>query len=215
MKVIVFFWVCFQLSFAIYAQKEIEDSITNLVDQHQKKDLAKNYLALAKFYSDHDNFTKSKNFAQKSLTLYQDRKDDFGILKATYSLGSSYYLEGNYEKAEIYLTDALAISKRHNFKDEYFDICLNLGAIKQFNSKYKEAYNLYLETRFILEKQKKYDDLVLCYHNLASILAILDQKQKVKGYYDKIESIIPQIKKSNAKIKAYSILASYYNDLGV
>jgi len=108
-------------------------------------------------------------YAQNSMTLYEELKDERGIADAKYSIAGVYYKTDNYHIGLVFLIDALNIYKKEN---DYYNISRcekSLGTVYEYSDDQKSAVQAYENA---IDAAKKINDLNLesnAYNNVSGV----------------------------------------------
>ncbi|WP_438711031.1 hybrid sensor histidine kinase/response regulator transcription factor [Aquimarina muelleri] len=145
-----------------------------------KEDTAKvsRYLTLWDNYK-RTNQNKALNFAIEAEELSKKLKFILGLGKAKYRRGVTLRDKGLNVESEKYLKEALSIFSELDDLSIMGFIKIDLGKLKQNQSKHKEALSLYLEVLPIAKKNNDKNTEARIYNYIAAIYAT--QKQYTEG----------------------------------
>ncbi|MBL4937535.1 diguanylate cyclase [Clostridium sp. YIM B02515] len=126
---------------------------------------------------------RSIELSNEAYELSKHIEYKIGTLKSLLILGKSSYIVGNFEKAIIYLMDALEIAKIENFKEYQADLLNILGNVNLALANYNLALEYYMKSLDIIRNigYKKSQSGVL--NNIGEIYKDLKNYEIALDYY--------------------------------
>lgn len=95
---------------------------------------------------------KSRTYAEQALTLAQELKYDYGMLKSYNFIGRTYALQSNYPLALRNYHAALSIAQRQNNPIRIAIMAMSIGNIYTFNKDYPKAYTYLTKAKEAYDK---------------------------------------------------------------
>ena len=152
----------------------LEEVATHFTDVLRNKDLIYPYVGLAGFYCRQGRYGIAEYWSKKGLDLAKRLPADHpDLAKGCNELGTAYYYQGNYTKAEPLFKKAIAIAEK-SLPPDHPDLATHLSNLANlYNSQgnYSEAEPLFKRAIAIAEKSLPPDhpDLATDLNNLANL----------------------------------------------
>lgn len=129
-----------------------------------------NTLAEANIYKEQQ---KSISYATKALHLSDSLKDNEGLKKAYFTLGSAHYLADDYKKSINYYEQALEINKEENDKSGIATCLNNIGDVYNYIGENEKALNYFEESLKLKEELGKPAGIARTVNNMGKIYSQL------------------------------------------
>ncbi len=155
--------------------------------------MAQTYNNLGLVYKDKSEWDKAIGYYEKSLEI-SEKLGDFQDMALTYiNLGTVYKDKSEWDKAIEYYEKSLEISEKLGDFQNMALAKYGIANILSHRKKFNETLKLYFESESILKKLGDKFNLVKVYHNLALCYYDMNQKEKAKEYYQKVEELRKQL----------------------
>jgi serine phosphatase RsbU (regulator of sigma subunit)/uncharacterized protein HemY len=155
-------------------QKKIDSLINAIEKESDPGSKAKTYNVLAAQYRKIPDFNKARACYEKSLEISQQIKDDEGVGKAYFNLGSSYLVEGKYPRTLDYMLKAISAFETAKSYDLLASSYNSAAGVYFLQEKLEEAEKLYRKILTLKGKTKKEQVLATATYNIG----LLRQRQK-------------------------------------
>ncbi|WP_281986588.1 tetratricopeptide repeat protein [Aquimarina aggregata] len=162
----------------LFPQSEIDSLLNSLSTMKEDTTKVNKYLTLWEKYKRIDQ-NSALNFAIEAEKLSKKLKFKDGLGEAKYRRGVILRDKGLNVESQKYLEEALSIFSELDDLRTIGFVKIDLGKLKQNQSKHKEALSLYLEVLPIAKKNKDKNTEARIYNYIAAIYAT--QKQYVEG----------------------------------
>ncbi len=206
------------LRYSELALKLADKLLSQTIDKKERKRISEQkinvYYLITAYYSEsmHANLTKTFEYGEKIISVYQELKDTANIIDGYRSLSQYYLAVGNFPKALQSLQKALSISKELNYKKGIALCLLQMADIYRDNGENIQALENYQNALTILYEIK---DTLNLYNGLAAIGGFYYKQnniQKALEYYQKVISLC-EAKQWNDKIGyVYGWIGQVYRD---
>lgn len=172
--------------------------------------ISMNYLSIADYYIDKENYVMARQYLQKLVELNQERNDRFGLAITYEYYGTSYLEEGkNYSKAIFYFEKSIDLFKKLKNKHRVAGLLYSLGQTYFEKENYDKAESYFNQS---LEISKQINQFGMIIVNTFKISQLLEKKENYKEalkFYKISETYEDSIKIEEQNIKIEALTRQY------
>lgn len=196
-----------------YAQFAKRDSLLRLVPAAQKDSNAVTlYLEIGSLYEDNDPLKALEHY-RKAAEICSKIDYKPGALKTMRSLANAYRIEGKFDSALYYYTNALAFSEKNSDSLNIGLSLFNIGSTYRLMAKFDSAIHYCLKGAKILESSGDKAVLTKMYNGLQLLYYSLPNYEKAVFYGEKAVLQARALKDDNLLLQSLSNLSMSYKDL--
>ncbi|HBF87783.1 MAG TPA: hypothetical protein DDX39_03995 [Bacteroidales bacterium] len=159
-------------------------------------------------YTNLGNYNLANDFFIKSLKIYQEIKDEYGISKCYLNIGTIHYRQGTYDKAISYFIRSLQIYEKLGFKKGIADGSTTVGLIHYQQHNYDKALKYFENSLKIYEELNENRGISICYMNIGNVY-------KDQGYHEKAIEYYSNSIKIAEKIGDKQGISRCYTNMGI
>jgi two-component system sensor histidine kinase UhpB len=209
MKNILIYFLIF-LSFSAHAQKEIRDSLQDII-RNSKPDTNKvNALYDLSFSYINSSPDSVLFYGTQSLDLAKKINYQKGIANGDYALGAGNYRKGDINKAQVYFEDCAAIAVKTGNKTLAIKANLGLGSINYAAGKLDTAISFYQKGVLLCEELNDLTRLGTLLNNIGNLHSAQQRMREALTVYRKSLGVSYKLKDTAGLALAYSNLANVY-----
>jgi AraC-like DNA-binding protein len=132
---------------------------------------------LGKGWMDHGEFKKALDYDMKSLALYQNQGNLFGIANLQFNIASNVFQQGLLDQCEAYLRESEALAVTHGFEKVRSSAFELWAKLETQRGNYKKAINYWKAAAALHNKMDMPERLADAYLNLASLYTKMGDKE--------------------------------------
>ena len=174
------------------------------------------YNKLSKAYL-HIDTRKSLEYAWIGVQLAEKKSNLFQIATFYYNAGISYYFANQLDSALYYFeqssetlkqTGKIKTKPKENIDSLQIKVFRSMGVINDTHGQYDSALDNYFKALALAEKNKKQDEVIVIYNDVASTYTKMSNSQQAETYYLKNEKLSREINDSIHLADSYQGLCS-------
>ncbi len=155
---------------------------------------------------------EARSYADEAVSLANSLNYREGLIEAYNIIGSTYWVQGNLEKAYDSFKEVLATSQIHNDRLGLADAYNNLGLVTMNMEKYSESLDYYLKALKIYEEEEELDGISTTSDNVAIIYRGLGYYEKSEEYTRKALRLRERRNDLPGRARSYNNMANIFLD---
>lgn len=208
-KYILFF--VFIIPLSLYAQKNIADSINQLIKTEKVDTNRINQMIDVAFDLQAGDPENAMKITQEALSLTRKLKYTNGEARAWGMMAIIFMKLGNYPRALEFNLKKLVLVEKMNDPEKYAGVLINIGAVYTFQEEYKTALDYYYKANDVIEQNNvgenyKYNIAL----NIGDAYDKLNSNDSAYSYFNKSLTIAMQLKNNHRIAKSMVGLGHSY-----
>ncbi len=167
--------------------KQLKDSLLNLIDTHQKRDSIRvNALIDIQNFFLVDEHEQGKKYIEEAIKISKEIDYKLGEGFSINAMGAYYMRRGETNKALECTLNAVDIFEKNNENKNIFAAYNNLAILYKNTKKYHESINVYMKMLDKLEGRPKTSSFVVIYFNIAGTYDAMDDQINCEKWIKKV-----------------------------
>lgn len=172
--------------------------------------IAMNYLSIADYYIEKEDFNRAREYLEELLRINRDRNDEYGLAITYEFLGKSYLREANdLQKASNYFKNSLSRFQKLEDLHKQAEILLSLGRIAREENNLFQAEDFFLQSLAISKKLDQHGLLMENSLKLSELYEVKEQPSRALQYLKEGKAFEDSIKLSEQNIQIAALTRQY------